>query len=244
LDTKLWVWMLEKANHKDGYKGLKRGQFFTTIDDMREAMSYHAGYRKLTPSRKEIRKSYERFFGGTMIDTTKVTHGMVITVLNYDHYQNPKNYEGHNEGHNEIPTKVQRGAQYKQEGKEGQKRKLNKDPRGRVFQEWWMDKYQYKFSKEYIVTSWPKFGSQIKSLLKLPLSFEDLQYLAIEFFMDNDPFIVGSDNGNGTGHNIGMFITRISQNSYKRYLDKGFREENRVHIVNESGEAIDPGPEG
>ena len=40
-----------------------------------------------------------------MMVTTKVVHGMIITILNYGHYQNSKNYEGHNEGqvegHNE-----------------------------------------------------------------------------------------------------------------------------------------------
>lgn len=39
LHVKLWLWMLEKANHKDGYKNLRRGQFFTTINEMREAMA-------------------------------------------------------------------------------------------------------------------------------------------------------------------------------------------------------------
>lgn len=40
-----------------------------------------------------------------MVVITKVTHGMVITILNYNHYQDFKNYEGHSEGqtqgHNE-----------------------------------------------------------------------------------------------------------------------------------------------
>jgi len=123
---KLWVWMLEQANHTNGYKGLKRGQFFTTIEDMREAMSWHVGYRKVTPSRKEIRSAYEWFSRksdesptkGHMIDTTKGTHGMLITILNYDFYQNSKNYERHNEGHDEGTTKGHGGAQYKQELKE------------------------------------------------------------------------------------------------------------------------------
>ena len=35
---------------------------------------------------------------GHMMGTMKVLHGQVITIQNYDYYQNPKNYEGHNEG--------------------------------------------------------------------------------------------------------------------------------------------------
>lgn len=38
---------------------------------------------------------------GTMIVTTKVTHGLIITIENYDKYQNPKSYERHNDGHDD-----------------------------------------------------------------------------------------------------------------------------------------------
>ena len=117
LDAKLWSWMKLKAYHKD-HNGLERGQFFTTIAQMRDAMSWHVGYRKVTPTIKEIRRAYERFTKDSMIGTAKATHGMVITILNYDYYQNKKNYEGHDEGHDEKDTKGQRGAQYKQECKE------------------------------------------------------------------------------------------------------------------------------
>lgn len=101
---KLWVWMLCKANFKDRDK-LKRGQLFTTITDMQEAMSYKIGYRKKIPTRDQIRNAYEAFAKTTMITTTKTTRGIIITFCNYDHYQNPKNYETHSEDHNENTTK-------------------------------------------------------------------------------------------------------------------------------------------
>jgi len=104
LYTKLWVWMLMKASWKD-HGNLKRGQFRTSIDAMREAMTFKIGYRTLKPSRREIRDVYEALTKGTMIVITKVTHGMIITILNYDYYQNPKNYEGHSERHNEGPDR-------------------------------------------------------------------------------------------------------------------------------------------
>ena len=104
LHLKLWAWMLMKAKFKDT-ADLKRGQFFTTINEMREAMSYKIGYRKKTPTIKQIRGVYEGLSRGTMIVLTKVTGGMVVTILNYNKYQDPKNYEGHNEGHNENPTR-------------------------------------------------------------------------------------------------------------------------------------------
>ena len=91
---KLWVWMLGKAFWKDGSK-LQRGQFHTTIDEMQEAMSYKSGFRKTTPTKEEIRSAYSHFKEAAMVITTKATRGMVITICNYDAYQNPESYGPH-----------------------------------------------------------------------------------------------------------------------------------------------------
>src|SRR5690606_12678292 len=45
---------------------------------------------------------------GSMIVTTKVTHGMLIKVSNYNVYQDPKNYEGNDENDTKGTTKEQR----------------------------------------------------------------------------------------------------------------------------------------
>jgi hypothetical protein len=92
LYIKLWIWMLIRASYKDGNK-LKRGQFFTSTKEMQEAMSYKIGYRKQTPTRGQIRSAYEAFMNDHRISTTKSTRGMLITICNYDTYQNPENYE-------------------------------------------------------------------------------------------------------------------------------------------------------
>lgn len=110
LFAKLWIWMLMQASFKD-HGDLKRGQFFTSYDRMRNAMTYKVGFRPTKPTVKEIRGVTKFLTKARMMVTMKVTHGMVITILNYDYYQNLKNYEGHNEGqgegHNEgtIPRK-------------------------------------------------------------------------------------------------------------------------------------------
>ncbi len=95
---KLWLWMLLQASFKN-YGDLKRGQFFTRLKDIQKAMGYKVGFRTVRPTIKEIRGSMKVLMKGLMIGTTKVLHGMIITILNYDYYQNPENYEGHNEGH-------------------------------------------------------------------------------------------------------------------------------------------------
>ena len=46
---KLWVWMLERAHHKNGHKGLKRGQFLTSVKEMQDAMTHRVGARIVRP---------------------------------------------------------------------------------------------------------------------------------------------------------------------------------------------------
>jgi len=110
LYSKLWIWMLLQASHSD-HRDLKRGQFFTSLQRMRRAMSFKIGYRTERPTVKEIRCVCDFLTKGNTIVTTKVTHGMVITIINYEQYQDWRNYEGHNEGNYEgkgrgtIPTK-------------------------------------------------------------------------------------------------------------------------------------------
>ena len=127
---KIWVWLLLNAQHKD-FGGLKRGQLRTSIPEIQKAMTYKVGYREEKPSKKQIwsilnwlknpdglqplRNPHERTMKGTtaepMIETVKVTHGLVITICNYSIYQDPKNYEGNNDSSNEGTTKEQRREQ-------------------------------------------------------------------------------------------------------------------------------------
>ena len=97
LFLKAWVWMLMQASFKD-HGNLKRGQFFTTYQGMCDAMAYKVGYRTVRPTIKEMRGVTKFLTKTLMMGTTKVTHGMIITILNYDYYQSLLNYEGHNEG--------------------------------------------------------------------------------------------------------------------------------------------------
>ena len=122
---KLWLWMLDSANWKDRDK-FKRGQFLTTIKKMREAMSYKVGYRTKTPSIDQIRSAYEHFTKTTMITTMKTTRGMIVTILNYSLYQDPKNYEAHSEPHNEATTKPTVTPQDTEEGEERKKEERKK----------------------------------------------------------------------------------------------------------------------
>lgn len=112
---KTWIFLLAKANFKDNHN-LKRGQGFTSIQEIIDALTYSVGYRKEIPTKKKVwgiiewlRNPHEGDNEGTtkvpMIVTTKVTHGFVYTVCKYDVYQNPENYEGNTESNDEGLTK-------------------------------------------------------------------------------------------------------------------------------------------
>lgn len=130
LYVKVWLYLLIRAQHSD-YKDLKRGQLWTSIDEIREACSYNVGFRKVTPTKREVwsileflrnpkngnilRNPYEGTAKETMVETTKGIHGMLVTICNYNVYQTPKNYEGNDEGNDEGTMKVTAREQYKQE---------------------------------------------------------------------------------------------------------------------------------
>ena len=171
LTMKLFTWMLLKANRKDGYRGLSRGQFFTTISDMREAMSWYVGYRKVTPSIQEIRSSYEALKGNIMIDTAKTTRGMIVTVLNYEHYQDPKNYEEHNEQRNEIATKPSTPTHDKQEVIRSTRIKntcssISSNGYSKEFLEFWKH-YPKKKAKGAAWKAWKKLKRPSETLSKI-----------------------------------------------------------------------------
>ena len=105
LYLKLWIWMLIQAMFKD-HGNLKRGQFFTSYKKMQKAMVHKVGYRTVTPTKREIQGVTKFLTKVRAIVTTKVLHGMIITILNYDYYQNMKNYEGSNESSNECINDV------------------------------------------------------------------------------------------------------------------------------------------
>jgi hypothetical protein len=103
LFLKLWIYCLLNAAWKD-HGNIKRGQFFTSIDRLRDSLSFKIGYRIVRPTVKEIRAAYEFLAKGTMVGITKVTRGMIITIINYDIYQDFLNYERHSEGRDGTST--------------------------------------------------------------------------------------------------------------------------------------------
>lgn len=107
------------AAYKDGYifKGhvLKRGELITTYGEIAGALSYTFNRAIITPSIKEIRIMLSWLQSEGMIlmkplidgtsankgrptDLTRAYVGVLISIVNYDIYQNLQNYKGRDKG--------------------------------------------------------------------------------------------------------------------------------------------------
>ena len=120
LDRMLWVWLYCKANHSN-QAGLARGELVTTIDEMRDAMSYRSGYRMIKPSIMDVRRALGRYCGNNMVVTRKTTRGLVITICDFDLYQNPANYGCYTDVRTGDTTGDKNRAHYKQECNKNEK---------------------------------------------------------------------------------------------------------------------------
>lgn len=107
---KLWIWLIGQANHKDvRVRGVefKRGQVLTSYKEMIDVASYHVGYRKEIPTKTVVGKFCEAIKKSNMATTRKTTRGFFIEIINYDYFQNPKNYEDDTEEDNKTTTEKQ-----------------------------------------------------------------------------------------------------------------------------------------
>lgn len=147
--AKLWDWMLLKASHRD-HGGLRRGQFVTTLDEARRAMSWRVGYRTESPTLEQVRNAVEGLAREGMVATARARGGTLVTVCNYAFYQDPKNYEGRNGKGCEARAKAGQGPGHEQESREPSSQDLmlpladgpdQRIPAGRVAE--WQEKYRF-----------------------------------------------------------------------------------------------------
>ena len=104
----IWFYILRKVNHKDNGK-FKRGQGFFQFKDIQKDLQWCVGYRCETYSKPQITKALRRLREGNMIATTKETRGILITVVNYNIYQDPELYEGNGEGSTKDQRRFSKG---------------------------------------------------------------------------------------------------------------------------------------
>jgi len=181
----VWFWLLKEANHCDkkvGGRTIKRGQCFRSYNDIIDGLSWRVGYRKECYKKHHIEKAMKWLTKERMVETTKATRGMLITILNYDKYQDPKNYESDN-GSDKRATMER---QDKQEGKELKKKEVK--IKGNGFYPEWLDKELWKeFKKMRVAIKKPltefaekKSITKLKTIIDKGFSQEDVVSIAIE----------------------------------------------------------------
>lgn len=89
----IWFYLLRSVNHKDNGKH-KRGQGHFVFEDIQRDLSWDVGFIRKVYSKVEISKALRRLRERNMVDVTKATRGVYITICKYEYYQDPKNYEG------------------------------------------------------------------------------------------------------------------------------------------------------
>jgi len=125
----IWDWLLMNANHKDcKVRGrvIKRGQLLCSSSDVLNGLAWKVGYRleryKITDYENTMKFLRRR----GMIATTRTGRGIIVTICNYDYYQNPKNYECRNGYRNEYRPCAEPVPNHIQELKNGKNDKNDK----------------------------------------------------------------------------------------------------------------------
>ena len=104
----IWDWLLKEANHEQvKYKGytIERGQLFRNYRDIREGLSWKIGWRKMMYNENHMKKAMAVLKKESMITTKREPGGVLITIIKYDYYQNPANYERTKESTRKVPYK-------------------------------------------------------------------------------------------------------------------------------------------
>jgi len=183
----IWDWLLKEANHKDcKYAGIeiKRGQCIRSYKDIQEGLSWKIGYRKMKYSKNHCETAMRWLTKHTMVHTMKLTHGMLVTILNYNKYQDPKNYVKYNETYKEHTRNIQ-AVDTKQECNNVNNEKQVKSD-GHFLQFW--KAYPKKVGKKAAEKSYKNI-SQSKEQLNIILNAIEKQKRSIQWEKEDGKYI-------------------------------------------------------
>lgn len=102
----IWNYLLREANSKDANYGghtIKRGQLFRDYKTIREDLAWYVGYRKEMYNENHTKRAMKILREDGRVTTARAPGGVLITICNYDYYQDPKNYERTKESTSEDP---------------------------------------------------------------------------------------------------------------------------------------------
>jgi len=148
----LWFYLLRNVNHANNGK-FKRGSGFFAFDDIQEALSWTVGFRVEKYSKPQLTKAIRRLKNALMIETTRATRGLHVTVLNYNKYQMQQDDEGNDEGNGISLRRKHEGNLLKQEERNKEKNMRKSAGESTEFDEFWKA-YPRKKSKVDAQKTW------------------------------------------------------------------------------------------
>lgn len=146
---KIWFFIVNKVNHTDN-KLFKRGENLTTYKEIQNAT-------KATKDQvdKFIRWAKEE----SMLTTRKTTRGMIISVLNYDKYQDLNHYRDDTESETKAKQKRNRSdtiTNNDKNVKNDNNKEINKEKP--FSSKLWLETSE---AKDYISSKFPRLSEQI-----------------------------------------------------------------------------------
>jgi len=123
----IWDLLLRRANFKDrkiNGRIIKRGQLFTSYREILDELSWKVGYRIERYKKYDCENTMKFLRSRAMITTSKTTRGIIITICNYEFYQNPKNYDNLSDNGNDYCNSPQASHTiHKKDNKENKERR-------------------------------------------------------------------------------------------------------------------------
>jgi len=92
LDHALWTWLNCRAGRTVVVGQLEPGQLLTSIPRMQYALRHHVGNAVRIPNKVGIWRALERFRNRHMLQTQRLSRGLLITICDYAVYQDPDRY--------------------------------------------------------------------------------------------------------------------------------------------------------
>ncbi len=107
----IWDWLIKSAQHKPyktSNKTIARGQVLTTYDEIADELHWMVGFIKKVYKKHQIDFSMRWLRQEGMIETQKTTRGFIVTICNYEYYQDQRNYDYDYEN-TTITTRLRQG---------------------------------------------------------------------------------------------------------------------------------------
>ena len=196
-----WLYFILQANHADNkilfgneIIEIKRGSFITSKRKLCERFKW---------SNTKLDKFLNLLEFEKMIAQNSDTKKTVLTLINYDFYNNPNDTETEQKRHDNGTTTAQKRTNKNDKNDKNVKKKDSSLSAVKTLIDFYHDSFVKKFGEKPVIDG-KKDGAIIKGLLGT-YSEEKLKGLIGAFFESTDQFIVNS------GYTIGVFKTQINK---------------------------------